>query len=201
MRDLSFHLPSGKILGVLGRTGSGKTTLARLLLRFYEVQSGAIHLNGAPLQKIELDQVRRRIAMVTQDVQLFQGSVRDNLTFFKRHVSDEQIIAVLNELGLGRWLQALPDGLESELGGGGTGLSAGESQLLAFARVFLENPDLVLLDEASSRLDPATEQVVTHGPFGQRKACGDRRMTDPRESRREHLALARREWIVALREC
>lgn len=160
LRDLSFHLPSGKILGVLGRTGSGKTTLARLLLRFYAVQSGAIRLNDVPLQKIELDQVRRRIAMVTQDVQLFQGSVRDNLTFFKRHVSDEQMITVLNELGLGRWLHNLPNGLESELGAGGAGLSAGEAQLLAFARAFLEHPDLVLLDEASSRLDPATEQVI-----------------------------------------
>ncbi|GHO81390.1 helicase [Ktedonobacter sp. SOSP1-85] len=160
LRDVNFHLPAGKVLGVLGRTGSGKTTLARLLLRFYDAQSGAIRLSGVPLQKIELEQVRRRMAMVTQDVQLFQGNVRDNLTFFKRHVPDAQINAVLNELGLGHWLQALPNGLGSELGVGGAGLSAGEAQLLAFARAFLENPDLVLLDEASSRLDPATEQVI-----------------------------------------
>lgn len=160
LRDLDLRLPAGKILGVLGRTGSGKTTLARLLLRFYDAQVGEIRLNGVSEQDVELEHIRRRVAMVTQDVQLFQGNVRDNLTFFKHHVPDANITAALNELGLGRWLQELPSGLESDLGAGGTGLSAGEAQLLAFARAFLENPDLVLLDEASSRLDPATEHLI-----------------------------------------
>lgn len=160
LRDLNLHLPAGNVLGVLGRTGSGKTTLARLALRFYDPQSGDICLDGVPLREISLEQVRQRMTMVTQDVQLFQGTVRENLTLFKRHVSDARMIGVLSELGLERWLQNLPDGLESQLGAGGVGLSAGEAQLLAFARVFLEDSSLIVLDEASSRLDPATEQLI-----------------------------------------
>ncbi len=98
--------------------------------------------------------------MVTQDVQLFQASVRDNLTFFDRSISDEQIQAVVEELELTDWLHALPQGLDTMLEGGARGLSAGEAQLLAFMRVFLRNPGLVILDEASSRLDPSTEQRI-----------------------------------------
>ena len=98
--------------------------------------------------------------MVTQDVQLFRATVRDNLTFFNRSLADEQIAQAIHAVGLTRWFEELPDGLDSELGADGAGLSAGEAQLLAFARVFLTNPGLVILDEASSRLDPATEKRV-----------------------------------------
>ncbi|WP_242527143.1 ATP-binding cassette domain-containing protein [Ktedonosporobacter rubrisoli] len=98
--------------------------------------------------------------MVTQDVQLFHASVRDNLTFFDSSISDAQIMATLEELGLASWCRALPLGLDTELGAEGEGLSAGEAQLLAFTRVFLANPGLVILDEASSRLDPATEHLI-----------------------------------------
>jgi ATP-binding cassette subfamily B protein len=100
------------------------------------------------------------VAIVTQDVQLFQASVRDNLTFFDRSISDERIQAVIEELELADWYQSLPDGLDTQLEMGGQGLSAGEAQLLAFARVFLRDPGLVILDEASSRLDPATERRI-----------------------------------------
>jgi ATP-binding cassette subfamily B protein len=96
--------------------------------------------------------------MVTQNIEIFQGTVRDNLTFYDPGVSDEHIIRVLEELGLESWFRSLPNGLDSKLESGGGGLSAGEAQLLAFARVFLTDPGLVILDEASSRLDPATEQ-------------------------------------------
>ena len=102
------------------------------------------------------------IGVVTQEVQLFRASVRDNLTFFNPRVPDRQILSVIEELGLLPWYRALPAGLDSELGSGGHGLSAGEAQLLAFTRVFLKNPGLVILDEASSRLDPATEQLIEH---------------------------------------
>jgi ATP-binding cassette subfamily B protein len=98
--------------------------------------------------------------MVTQDVQLFKASVRDNLTFFNQRVPDEQILAVLKELGLWAWYESLADGLATVLEAGGKDLSAGEAQLLAFARVFLKEPGLVILDEASSRLDPATERLL-----------------------------------------
>jgi len=97
---------------------------------------------------------------VTQDVQLFRATVRDNLTFFERRASDDEILRVLKEIGLWAWYESLPDGLDTWLAAGSDGLSAGEAQLLAFARVFLKNPGLVILDEASSRLDPATEQRI-----------------------------------------
>jgi ABC-type multidrug transport system fused ATPase/permease subunit len=100
------------------------------------------------------------VGLVTQDVQLFQATVRDNLTFFDRTLPDSKILAVLEDLGLGSWLRALPEGLDSRLDADGAGLSAGEAQLLALARLFLRDPGLVILDEASSRLDPATEQLV-----------------------------------------
>jgi ATP-binding cassette subfamily B protein len=100
------------------------------------------------------------VAIVTQDVQLFQASVRDNLTFFDRSIPDERILAVIDELELSEWYQLLPDGLDTRLKTNGCGLSAGEAQLLAFARVFLHDPGLVILDEASSRLDPVTERRI-----------------------------------------
>ena len=98
--------------------------------------------------------------MVTQDVQLFRASVRDNLTFFDPEASDNAIMDVLVDLGLESWVRSLPDGLDTQLESGSGGLSAGEAQLLAFTRIFLKDPGLVILDEASSRLDPATEQLI-----------------------------------------
>jgi ATP-binding cassette, subfamily B, bacterial len=159
LTDVSFRLPAGAVLGLLGRTGSGKTTLARLLPRFYDPAAGAIRLGGAPIHAATVAELRRRVGLVTQDVQLFQASVRDNLTFFNPAADDARILAVLDDLGLGAWFRSLPAGLDTELIAGG-GLSAGEAQLLAFARAFLADPGLVILDEASSRLDPATERLI-----------------------------------------
>jgi ATP-binding cassette, subfamily B, bacterial len=158
LSDLSFDLKPGSVLGLLGRTGSGKTTLARLIFRLYDPKSGRIILNGADLRDMKLDTLRRNVAIVTQDVQLFRASIRDNLTFFDRAITDKEILATLEELELGEWYRSLPNGLDTQLDTGARSLSAGEAQLLAFTRVFLRNPGLVILDEASSRLDPATEQ-------------------------------------------
>jgi ATP-binding cassette subfamily B protein len=158
LNRLSFDLKPGSVLGLLGRTGSGKSTLARLIFRLYDPSSGTIAVNGADLRAAHLDTLRRSVAIVTQDVQLFRASIRDNLTFFDRSITDEHILATLEELELGDWYRALPKGLDTELDTGAHSLSAGEAQLLAFTRVFLRNPGLVILDEASSRLDPATEQ-------------------------------------------
>lgn len=158
VRDITFRLEPGTVLGLIGRTGSGKTTITRLLLRLHDPTSGSVRIDGSDLREYALADLRRLIGVVTQDVQLFQASVRDNLTFFDRSVDDGRITAILADLGLSRWLESLPDGLSSQLDSGGAGLSAGEAQLLAFARVFLHDPRIIILDEASSRLDPATEQ-------------------------------------------
>ncbi len=156
---VSFRLRRGTVLGLLGRTGSGKTTLARLLLRLYDPTAGAVYLGGVRLTDANLAHVRGRVGIVTQDVQLFNASVRDNLSFFDRTVDDGRIMGALEELGLAEWCGGLPEGLDTELEAGG-GLSAGEAQLLAFARLFLADPGLVILDEASARLDPATERLI-----------------------------------------
>jgi ATP-binding cassette subfamily B protein len=161
IKDLSFHLQSGEVLGLLGRTGSGKTTITRLLFRLYDPASGAIRLGGQDIQQAKLDSLRNRIGIVTQDVQLFRATVRDNLTFFNRSIDDRHILQALEDLGMMAWYRTLPKGLDTMLAAGG-GLSAGESQLLAFARVFLRDPGLVILDEASSRLDPATENMIEY---------------------------------------
>ena len=158
LRDISFRLEPGRVLGLLGRTGSGKTTIGRLFARFYDPTAGAIRLGGTDVRNVPLDDLRGRVGLVTQDVQLFHASVRDNLTFFDPTISDARIVEVLRELELLDWMRSLPEGLDTQIGP--RSLSAGEAQLLAFARVFFKDPGLVILDEASSRLDPATEQLV-----------------------------------------
>lgn len=163
LHDVSFALRPGKVLGLLGRTGSGKSTIARLLLRLYDPNAGIVRVGGVNLREVGPREVRDRVGMVTQEVQLFEASVRDNLTFFDRAVGDDRIVETLERLGLSGWYAGLSDELDTPLPAGGAGLSAGEAQLLAFARVFLRNPGLVILDEASSRLDAATEQLVERG--------------------------------------
>jgi ABC-type multidrug transport system fused ATPase/permease subunit len=160
LRDISVRLEPGRVLGVVGRTGSGKTTLTRLLPRFYDPTAGVVRLGGVDLRAVRLAAVRERIGLVSQEVQLFDASVRDNLTLFDASVPDDRIRAVLETLGMGGWLRELPRGLDTSLGAGGAGLSAGQAQVLACARIFLRDPDVVILDEASSRLDPATERLV-----------------------------------------
>ncbi|UCC64012.1 MAG: ABC transporter ATP-binding protein [Anaerolineae bacterium] len=163
LQGLSFRLSPGRVLGLLGRTGSGKTTLTRLLFRLYDLDGGAIRLGDGvsltDLSQVPLSDLRQRVGMVTQNVQLFHATVRDNVTLFDDGVPDEKVLRVIQELGLGKWLESLPGGLDTELESGG-GLSAGEAQLLALARIFLQDPGLVILDEASSRLDPATEHLL-----------------------------------------
>jgi len=157
LRDVDFALPKGRVLGVLGRTGSGKTTLTRLLFRLYDPTVGSILLGDVDLRALTFAELRSRVGMVTQDVQLFQASIRDNISLFDNRFDDRAIRRALTELGLEEWIYSMPGGLDAKLGAGGEGLSAGEAQLLAFTRVMLRDPGLVILDEAASRLDPITE--------------------------------------------
>ncbi len=158
LRDVNFRLEPGRVLGLLGRTGSGKTTLTRLLFRFYDVDSGEIRMGGQDLRQVRLQGLRQKVGMVTQDVQIFKASLRENLSLFDESIDDERLLKAIEELGLGSWFRSLPEGLDSTVSSGA--LSAGEAQLLAFARVFLKDPGLVILDEPSSRLDPATEARI-----------------------------------------
>ncbi|HZU11970.1 MAG TPA: ABC transporter ATP-binding protein [Chloroflexota bacterium] len=162
LSNLSFGLAPGETLGLLGRTGSGKTTVTRLLARLYDPTAGRVCLDGVDLRDLSIETLRQRVGVVTQDVQIFRGTVRDNLTFFRPGVADADIRDVLRHLDLEEWYESLPAGLDTLLGAGGAGLSAGEAQLLAFARIFLRDPGLVILDEATARLDPATERYVEH---------------------------------------
>jgi ABC-type multidrug transport system fused ATPase/permease subunit len=154
---VSFTLAAGKSLGLLGRTGGGKSTLTRLIARLYDPDRGVVRVGGHDLRSLRSESLRRSVGVVTQDVQLFEATVRDNLTFFADR-PDEEVLSVLERVGLGPWIGQL--GLDKRLGAGGQGLSAGEQQLLAFARVFLQDPGVVILDEPSSRLDPVTEMLL-----------------------------------------
>lgn len=160
LTSLSFALAPGQVLGLLGHTGSGKSTCTKLLTRMYDPVEGVISLDGTNIRDMRLDEIYQRIGMITQDVHILHATLRDNLTLFDPKIPDERIVEALELLGMGDWYRALPQGLDTRLAADGMGLSAGESQLLAFARVFLKDPGLIILDEASSRLDPATEQQL-----------------------------------------
>ncbi|NHJ33622.1 MAG: ABC transporter ATP-binding protein, partial [Asgard group archaeon] len=162
LQNINFNLQPGKKIGLIGKTGSGKTTIARLVFRLYDPINGNIMINGTNAREIPIRDLRQNIAYVTQDVELFKASIKDNITFFNKKYTDEQVIEVINELGLKEWFDKLPNGLETEIYSEELGLSAGEEQLLALTRAFLKNPQIVILDEASSRLDPATERQVDY---------------------------------------
>ena len=160
LKDISFELKPGAVLGLLGRTGSGKTTLTRLLFRLYDPGLGTVMVNGTDVRQTAVSDLRRRVGLVTQDVRLFHGSVRDNLSLFDTTVPDERLLEVVGLLGLADWYKGLPNGLDTMLQPEGGGLSSGQAQLLAFTRVFLGNPGVVVLDEALSRIDPHTERTI-----------------------------------------
>nr|WP_157338411.1 ABC transporter ATP-binding protein [Paenibacillus lutrae] len=160
LHNITFSLGPGERLGIIGRTGSGKSSISRLLLRLYNTNSGTIRIGGEDIRSLRLDTLYSRIGMVTQDVQLFDGTLRDNLTLFDERISDHRIIETAQRLGLHTWIEALPGELDGHLSSGGASLSAGEAQLVALTRVFLTQPSLVILDEPSSRLDAATESAL-----------------------------------------
>lgn len=154
LHDVTLSIAAGTSVGVIGRTGSGKTTLSRLVLRLIEATSGQLLIGGVAIAEVPLTELRRRVAMIPQEVELFNGTVRDNVTLFDPTPTDAQVEHALSRVGLAALVTG---GIHRELGAGGAGLSAGEAQLLALARVWLRDPDLVVLDEATARVDPETE--------------------------------------------
>ena len=157
LHDVDLEIGAGRSVGIVGRTGSGKTTFSRLVMRLVEPTDGELRLGGVPIAQIPLREIRRRVALVPQEVELFGGTIRDNVTLFDTHSSDDEIEQALRSVGL----DALADGgIDRPLGLGGAGLSAGEAQLLAMARVWLRRPDLIVLDEATARVDPVTEARI-----------------------------------------
>ncbi len=154
LQSINLRFAPGRSIGIVGRTGSGKTSLSRLVLRLVEATSGTVLLGDVAIQQIPLSELRHRVALIPQEVELLSGTIRDNVTLFDESPSDDDVAAALTNAGLPALAQA---GIHRKLGAGGAGLSAGEAQLLAFARVWLRNPDIVVLDEATARIDPATE--------------------------------------------
>jgi ABC-type multidrug transport system fused ATPase/permease subunit len=154
LQAINVSFAAGRSIGLVGRTGSGKTTISRLVLRLVEATSGSVLLGGVPIEQIPIGELRRRVALIPQEVELLSGSVRDNVTLFDETPTDDAVASALRNAGLG----TLADGgIHRQLGAGGAGLSAGEAQLLALARVWLRDPDIVVLDEATARVDPVTE--------------------------------------------
>ena len=154
LHDITLSIAAGASVGIIGRTGSGKTSLSRLVLRLVEATQGQLRLGGVAIADIPLAELRRRVAMIPQEVELFNGSIRDNVTLFDPTPTDAHVEDALERVGLS---SLVAQGIDRQLGAGGTGLSAGEAQLLALARVWLRDPDLVVLDEATARVDPETE--------------------------------------------
>ncbi|MBK5222965.1 MAG: ABC transporter ATP-binding protein [Acidimicrobiia bacterium] len=161
LHHVDLHIAPGTHVGIVGRTGSGKTTLGRLVLRLWDATEGSVRIGGVDVRDLEVAALRRRVSVVTQDVELFRTSLHDNLTMFgSRPATDAELRSVLHQVGLDTWFAHQTDGLDTQVSGAQS-LSAGEAQLLAFARALLADPDIVVLDEASSRLDPVTEAKLS----------------------------------------
>ncbi len=160
LKNINYKINKGKKVALLGRTGSGKTTLASLIVRFYDVNNGGIYLGKNNIKDISLKNLRENIVYVTQDIQILNTNIRNNLTFYNKQISDSSILEAIKNMGLEEWFEKFEHGLDTNIGVGGVGLSAGEAQLLAFIRAFIKNPQVVILDEVTSKLDLETESKI-----------------------------------------
>jgi ATP-binding cassette, subfamily B, bacterial len=163
LENFSLAVPAGETLAVVGHTGAGKSSLARLIARFYEFQGGQITVDGVDIRNLDLPAYRAHLGIVTQSPFLFDGTVRDNILYGKQNASLEEVERVARLIGGGDWIETLPNGLETEVGERGSSLSMGQRQLVALARVQLQNPSIFILDEATASIDPFTETLIQEG--------------------------------------
>ena len=161
LSDVDFSVAARARIAVVGETGSGKSTLAKLLTRLVDPVQGSVLLSGIPLTDITFASLRSRVVMVPQEGHLFEASIADNVRYGRPHATDAEVAEAFDELGLTEWIAGLPGGLAAQVGQRGESLSAGERQLVAVARAHLADPDLLVLDEATSAIDPATEMRLT----------------------------------------
>jgi ABC-type multidrug transport system fused ATPase/permease subunit len=160
LHDVSFEIAAGEKLAVVGPTGSGKSTLVRLLGRFYNFQRGAILLDGTDLLDIHSQNIRQRIGVVMQDFHIFSGSILENITLGNPNISDKDGIKAAHAVNANTFINELPQGFQTQLVERGQNLSQGQRQLLAFARVLAANPEILILDEATASIDTETEQLI-----------------------------------------
>lgn len=160
LRGLSIFIPGGRHVAIVGKSGSGKTTIASLLIGMYEWQAGTIAVDGRDLAACDLTSIRRNIGVVQQDVLIFDGTIRDNLLLGNPKAGEEELWDACRKAGISAFIESLPDRLDTRIGKGGIGLSGGQKQRIAIARIYLKNPAIIVFDEATSALDPETEALI-----------------------------------------
>ncbi|WP_100012723.1 ABC transporter ATP-binding protein [Lentibacillus sediminis] len=157
LENVNFYVEQGQTVAIVGPTGAGKTTLINLLMRFYDIDSGRISIDGVDIQKLELEELRRLFGMVLQDTWLFHGTIRDNIAYGRENVSDDEVIQAARAARADHFIRTLPDGYDTVLNESASNISAGQKQLITIARAIVSNPALLLLDEATSSVDTRTE--------------------------------------------
>jgi ATP-binding cassette subfamily B protein len=157
LRDVSFAIEPGQTVAIVGHTGAGKTTIISLLMRFYDVQNGAIRIDGVDIKDMDLSELRRRFGVVLQDPFLFTGTVEGNIRLGTQWIADEDVEKAAEDVNLADFIRSLPQGFKEEVHERGSTLSTGQKQLISFARALAHNPKILILDEATSSVDTETE--------------------------------------------